>query len=206
MRQACFSSFYPGRWLRRLLRSPPQWARTCLPRNASGCVRGAGWPRFPIGCPEAGGHCSLWALGCQACNPSAFSLVFFWCQLGFGSFLGIIGINLVENRKQMVRMCIVSFNCGSWGCTRGGGECCPSSCGVPGKAPAPIQHPQGQCPASQAVDCTPQDSGLSGCRSHLRLSEHRPWDCRVHSTTSRGVLAAKVGPRDGVGWECWQLV
>lgn len=81
-------------------------------------------------------------------------------------------------------------------CRRGVGSAAPIAVGVPGKAPAPIQHPQGQCLASQAVDCTPQDSGLSGFHSHLRLSEHRPWDCRVHSTTSCGVLAAKVGPRE----------
>lgn len=38
--------------------------------------------------------------------------VFLSGQLGFGAFLGIIGLNLVENRRQMVRMYMISFECG----------------------------------------------------------------------------------------------
>lgn len=48
----------------------------------------------------------------QAGDPSAFSLVLLWCQLGFGAFLGIIGINLVENRRQMLVAAIVFISFG----------------------------------------------------------------------------------------------
>lgn len=82
----------------------------------------------------------------------------------------MIGINLVENRRQMVRTHSVSFKCGVVGSVALNRGC--SSCswcswesphlnlaayGISTKVP-------------QAVHCATLDSGLSGCRSHPSLS------------------------------------
>jgi len=87
-------------------------------------------------------------------------LLFLSPQLGFGSFLGIIGIHLVENRRQMVRRHISLAK---------HGECGSLNIGCYSHIRVSSSHsPE---PPGPIYDKT-QDLGPDRCRSQLGQNEH----------------------------------